>query len=133
MGTVEGVTLVPPLAGKALFEPGKPVAGRPLRHAPGLRFEDHAFRTRPAYDTTLFARALRDGVGSGGAVFDTPMPRYRLSDRELAALLAYLRQLGTTPPPGVDAHTIRLATVIAPDAAPRQQKAMADVLVAHYG
>lgn len=128
MGTVEGVTLVPPVAGKLLFEPGRPAAGRPLRHAPGLRFDDHAFRTRPAYDAALFARALRDGIGAGGAVFDTPMPRYRLSDRELAALLAYLRHLGATPPPGLDAHTIRLATVIAPDAEPRQQAAMTDLL-----
>lgn len=128
MGTVEGVTLVPPLAGDILFTPGRPPAGHQPRRAPGMALEDHAFRTRPAYDMSSFARAMRDGVGAGGATFDLPMPRYRLTDREIAALAAYLRQLGATPSPGLEAGVVHLATVVAPDVPERQQQAMLDVL-----
>jgi mono/diheme cytochrome c family protein len=128
MGTVEGVTRVPPVAGETLFAPGRPPAGHRPRRAPGMAFEDHAFRTRPAYAMASLARALRDGVGAGGAAFDPTMPRYRLADREIAALAAYLRQLGAVPPPGLEAGVVHLATVVAPDVPERQQQAMLDVL-----
>lgn len=94
-----------------------------------MALEDHAFRTRPAYDMASLARAMRDGVGAGGATFDLPMPRYRLSDREIAALAAYLRRTGARrPPPGLDAGVVHLATAVAPDVPERQQQAMLDVL-----
>jgi hypothetical protein len=41
------------------------------------------------------------------------MPRYRIDDRDLANLAAYLSTLGSEPSPGVDAATLRFATVIA--------------------
>lgn len=52
------------------------------------------FRLRPAYDEKLFARALRDGIDSGGRRFSSAMPRYELNDAEIASLNEYLRVLG---------------------------------------
>lgn len=128
MGTVEGVSIVPPITGATLFAPGRQPTGHQPRRAAGMTLEDHAFRIRPAYDTPRLARALRQGTGAGGAPFDALMPRYTLSDREVDALAAYLNSLAATPAPGVDDTTLHLATVLAPDTEPRQQQAMLDVL-----
>lgn len=128
MGTVEGVTVVPPIVGGVLFAPGRPPAGHLPRRATGMAFAEQAFRSRPAYDIALLARAVREGVGAGGADFEPTMPRYTVSDREVAAIAAYLRSLDAAPSPGIDADTVHLATVIAPDADARQQQAMVDVL-----
>ncbi len=132
MGTVEGVVIVPPVAGLGLFSPGRPASGHVPRRAAGMTLQDHAFRTRPAYDGASLGRALREGIGAGGVPFEPLMPRYTLSDREIAALSAWMRSLGSTPAPGVDdaasGGTLHLATVIAPDADPRQRDAMRAVL-----
>jgi hypothetical protein len=132
MGTVEGVVIVPPVAGEALFRPGQPASGHVPRRADGMTLQDHAFRTRPAYDEASLGRALRDGIGAGEVPFEPLMPRYILGNREIAALAAWMRSLGSTPAPGVDdaasGGMLHLATVIAPDADPRQRDAMRAVL-----
>jgi hypothetical protein len=128
MGTVEGVVVVPPITGPVLFAPGQPPAGHTPRRAAGMALQDHSFRTRPAYDAPRLARALREGMGAGDVPLDPLMPRYTLSERELAALQAWLESLGTGPVPGVGSTTLHLATVITPDADARQRDAMRDVL-----
>lgn len=47
----------------------------------------------PPYDRESFARALRQGVDPGGDRLESPMPRWRISDDEVDALIAYLKQL----------------------------------------
>ena len=66
-----------------------------------LLFAPDAQRRRPAYDEGTLARALRDGIDPAGRSLDPLMPRYRLGDGDVAALAAYLRQLGAAPSPGV--------------------------------
>lgn len=58
--------------------------------------------------------AVTKGVARGGAALGPTMPRYTLSDVEMSALLAYLKQVGRADdyPPGVDRQTIRLATML---------------------
>ncbi len=128
MGTVEGVVVVPPVTGAVLFAPGQAPAGHAPRRAAGVALLDHGFRTRPAYDAPRLARALREGVGAGDVPLDPLMPRYTLSARELAALQAWLESLGKGPVPGVGSTALHLATVITPDADPRQRDAMREVL-----
>lgn len=128
MGTVEGGVVVPPVTGAVLFAPGQTPAGHAPRRAAGVALLDHGFRTRPAYDTPGLARALREGMGPGGRPLDPLMPRYTLSDRELTALQAWLESLGAGAAPGVDSTALHLATVVTPDAEPRQRDAMRDVL-----
>jgi len=93
MGTAEGAYLVPPIAGRFLYA----VSSQP---------------PRPAYDQRTLARALRTGVDSAGRALDPLMPRYLLTDDEVAALAVYLRGLSSGPEPGIDDKTILLATVV---------------------
>ncbi len=46
-----------------------------------------------AYDEASFARAVRDGIDPEGDRLDAPMPQWRLTDAEMAALIAYLKSL----------------------------------------
>ncbi len=62
LGSSEGRTWVPPVAGRILFAPRS--SGR---------------RSRPGYDRAALARALRDGVDASGAPLDSLMPRYRIA------------------------------------------------------
>ena len=56
------------------------------------------------------------------------MPRFNLSDPDLQALIAYLRQLSQQWSPGVTETSIRFATVITPDVDPLRRKVMIDML-----
>lgn len=67
-------------------------------------------RRRPRYDDALLARALRDGRDSGDEPLSPVMPRYRMDDRDLADLLAYLRRLGDEPQPGLGDDELIVAT-----------------------
>jgi mono/diheme cytochrome c family protein len=109
MGVIEGDSIAAAVAAPLLFAPD-------------------AQRGRPAYDESTLARALRDGVDPLGRPIDPLMPRYRLGDRDVAALTAYLRQLGTDPSPGVGPHHLHLATVVAGDVDRERQRAVLDVL-----
>lgn len=69
-------------------------------------------RRRPAYDATTLTRAVREAVDAGGMPLGAIMPRYRIDDRDLDDLVAYLRRLGNEPRPGLDDSTITIATVV---------------------
>jgi mono/diheme cytochrome c family protein len=109
MGSAEGQVVVPSIAGPILFAD---------LHQP----------KRPAYDVATLARALRDGVGATGQPLDPLMPRYRLSDGEIAALAVYLASLPTGPSPGADDKEIRFATVVTDDVPPDVRDAVLEVL-----
>jgi len=111
MGTIESGRIPPALAGPLLF-------------APDVQ------RHRPAYSEATLARAVRAGIDSAGQPLDPLMPRFQLDDRDMAALAAYLRQLGATPSPGVGPDSLRLATVIAGDVEPDVEQAVLDVIEA---
>lgn len=109
MGTIESGRIPPALTGPLLF-------------APDVQ------RQRPAYSEATLARAVRAGVDSAGRPLDPLMPRFQLGDRDIAALAAYLRQLGAAPSPGVGPDSLRLATLIAGDVDPEIERAVLDVI-----
>lgn len=113
-GASEGQNSVPPVFGQALFGVFRP-PGRKPRHAPGISFQDLPFRTRPPYDEESLARAIREGVSPAGYHFQYLMPRFALGDRDMAALIAYLRTLNAGPSPGAGPSGGHVATVVAPD------------------
>ncbi|MHB8867286.1 MAG: c-type cytochrome [Thermoleophilia bacterium] len=47
----------------------------------------------PPFDRDSFARALRDGVEPDGGELKSPMPRWRVSDAQVDALIEYLQGL----------------------------------------
>ncbi len=79
---------------------------------------------RGAYDRDRFARAVRDGVAANGRTLAATMPRYRVDDAALDALLDYLRRLDGEQRRGVDAASVRL---LAPADAERRAGAAAAV------
>ena len=54
-------------------------------------------RRRPPYDEALLKRAITRGLDAGGGALHVAMPRYRLTSRDAADLIAYLRTLGADP------------------------------------
>ncbi len=133
MGSIEGnvknTILVPPITGGLLLAPSR-FAGAFLDSSHYYVPNDAWARalTRPAYDASTFARALREGLDAGGKPLIAPMMRYDLDDAAIAALLAYLSTLVAEPAPGVDKNTLHLATVVTPDASPAQTQAVLAVL-----
>jgi len=102
MGAAEGNYIVPPIAGQFLFSESPQPA-------------------RPAYDEESLATVMRDGVTPSGRQLNQLMPRYKLTEDEVAALAAYLRGLSSEQSPGVDDRIIRFAAVVTPDV-PREER-----------
>jgi hypothetical protein len=129
LGSKEGRIAVSPVIGPILYsKPSSSWPQRPGREAPlikPLRQE-----AREAYDDMSLARALRLGVDASGAPLDPLMPRYELSPSDMDALIAYLRQLSASPPPGLQDQTLHLATVVTPDADPVRARVVAETLAA---
>jgi hypothetical protein len=129
LGSREGEQPISPITGPVLFSKPKsswptrigrkPTAVTPIRH-----------EARLAYDETSLARAIRSGVDSSDQALNPLMPRFALGDTDMQAVVAYLRELGATPNPGVSEKTLRLATIITPDAPPERRQEVAEALSA---
>lgn len=68
-------------------------------------------RTRPAYTRTLLKRAIGLGYDAGGNPLDRAMPRYQMTQQDMADLLEYLEVLGREPQPGVTDDALRIAVI----------------------
>lgn len=79
---------------------------------------------RPAYTDETLARAIRDGVDPTGRALGPGMPRYPLSDPDMAVLVGYLKRLSAEPSPGVTGTALALATVIAGEVPAADRDAM---------
>ena len=123
-GTSEGRFAIRPIIGPALRQE-QTAAVQSVRGKARLGPSQ-----RPPYSEALVARAIRNGIDAAGKPLDPAMPRYTLSDAEMKSLAAYLFSLSAQPSPGVDEHDIHFATVIQPGVAPRQRRAMLDVMQA---
>jgi cytochrome c553 len=139
LGEVEGRTLIPPLTARYLYRPRSENRPGDLEDAslataePGARAELLPQVERSAYTDATLARAIREGVGPDGRRFDPLMPRFRISDSDMASLIAYLKQLSSRPSPGVGDATLQFATIIAPDADPVKRRGMLSVLEHFFG
>ncbi len=116
IGSLEGGVATPPTNGATLFRTvrklhnGVEVATWPVR--------------RPAYTDETLAKALWGGVDATGRVMDEVMPRYQLTDEDMAILIYYLKWLSSEFSPGVSNSTLRLATVITDDVSPDERDTM---------
>jgi ABC-type branched-subunit amino acid transport system substrate-binding protein len=71
-------------------------------------------RTHPPYDEKSVKRAITLGFDPAGNALNPTMPRYRMSQADVADLIAYLKRVGNEPVPGVSATTVRLGAWLAP-------------------
>ncbi|NTV96129.1 MAG: c-type cytochrome, partial [Thiobacillus sp.] len=124
LGTAEGYVVIRPIAGPDLFQTRVATPATPrIAHQLGQP-------TRPAYDDTSLARAIRAGVDVTGRQMQPTMPRYALDEVQMRALTAYLKTLSADPPPGVTDEDIHLATVIQPGVPEARRRAMLAVIEA---
>ena len=121
MGGMEGDVIVPPINGPSLY------AGQKLRERTVIAMDPRRGRflnqSHAPYDLETLGAAIRSGVHVSGRTMHVLMPRYHVSDHEVAALKAYLDQLSAKYPPGVTDHTAHFATVIAPGIDPDRKDA----------
>ena len=133
-GTSEGKNIITPITGEYLFPEVVAEASLNTDISAKTQQQQRALSwlgdSPIAYTQTMFSRALSDGVNRAGQAMDRLMPRYALSDKEIAALVAYLKSLSAYSEPSVDKTTVHFATVIMPGAKPGQSQAMLDVLKA---
>jgi ABC-type branched-subunit amino acid transport system substrate-binding protein len=73
-----------------------------------------AWRSRPAYTEALLIRAVTTGEDSSGRWLGPGMPRFRLTIADAADLVAYLRELGSRPDPGVGADALSIGIILPP-------------------
>lgn len=69
-------------------------------------------RSHPAYTESSLKRAITEGVDPAGNPILVAMPRYRMTESDLSALMAYMRGLGEVHDPGLTSDTIRIGTVL---------------------
>jgi len=116
LGSKEGGVYTPPTNGRNLYRPqrafyqGVEVSGGPPR--------------RPAYTDESLADSIRGGIESSGRIMHDAMPRYKLTDDEMAILIFYLKALSSDFSPGVSDRSIRFATVITDDVSAEEKEAM---------
>ena len=123
LGGQEGRTLIPPITTRFLFHPHTgSAADIELPYVPGARPD------REPYTPESLARAIRDGIDSGGRTLSYLMPRYALDDADMAALVTHLQAIDRRNVPGVTSRELHFATIITPDADPALRRAMLDVL-----
>jgi len=127
LGMVEGKIVIPPIAGRLLFAPGRRIAPDSPAHGDATHLPPTPLN-RGAYDQASLARAIREGVGANGQPLDYLMPRFDLDDASMHELIAYLRRLSTGRVPGVTDSTLNFATIVTPDADPVERRGMLDVL-----
>ena len=123
LGAQAGTRLIPPVAGRYLFH-----ARNREDNDEGLPFVAGMHGDREPYSEATLARAIRDGVDSEGHPLDYMMPRFALNDRDMAALIAYLKSLAPSRVPGVTDSLLHFATIITPEADPQKAEGMLNVL-----
>ncbi|MDB6091086.1 MAG: hypothetical protein JWN85_3870 [Gammaproteobacteria bacterium] len=123
----EGRRTIPPIAGSYLFHPRAANADElDLPFVEGMRAD------RDPYTEETLARAIRTGIGADGRSLSYLMPHFRLADAEMAALIAYLKQLSPGRVPGVTRSVLHFATIVTPDADPLESKGVIEVLTRFF-
>ncbi len=123
LGAKEGRSSVPPITARYLFrQGGQADVDRAIPYVPTMRGE------REPYTEATLAKVIRQGIDSQGRRLTGLMPRYEISDADMASLIAYLKRLDMRRVPGVTESTLHFATIITPDADPRKRQGMLDVM-----
>ena len=125
LGGTEGIEIISPISGPALFGEKGAVIVEHLR-----RFNRSLSAAHLPYDHNTFATAVRSGENISGGKLNTLMPRYQFTDSEIDDLMAYLRTLSTNKSPAVNNKEIHIASVITPDVSEANKKAFIETIQA---
>lgn len=124
MGSLEGNIVVTPITGRFLFatEDNRPLA------LVDQRAPKNVTRAHKPYTKTSFTKVLHDGVNVDGHTLSPLMPKYQLNAAEIKGLMAYLGQLSAEVSAGVDADSIRFATIVTPDVDSKKRDALVGMM-----
>ena len=81
--------------------------------APGEH--QHETRTHGPFDEAALVEAIRQGVDPAGNDFEVTMPKYIMTDEDMADLVAYLKVIGLEEHPAIVDGRIRIGTVLPVD------------------
>ena len=110
LGSYEGQVVTLPTNGIKLYQPSYSGGLSELSQTEWEKVPKQ-FRfsiLRPAYTHESLANAILGGVDSGGRILDAIMPRYQLEEKDMSILISYLKELSSTPSPGVTETTLLL-------------------------
>jgi len=94
---------------------------------------DEGGRKHQAFSETSFVRMLTAGMDPAGNKLAVAMPTYRMSQEDMANLIAYLKRIETDTDPGVSDTSIVLGTVLPEKTAlSGLAQSMGDVLQAYF-
>src|SRR5215213_10073186 len=94
---------------------------------------DEGGRKHQAFSETSFVRMLTAGMDPAGNKLAVAMPTYRMSQEDMANLIAYLKRIETDTDPGVSDTSIVLGTVLPEkNALSGLAQSMGDVLQAYF-
>jgi ABC-type branched-subunit amino acid transport system substrate-binding protein len=136
LGSIEGGVFTTPTNGRTLYEKRDlPGSGNNRRNT-GMNMASKKKgvtpiqppTSRPAYTDETLADVLRGGKDPSGRMLDMIMPRYNLSDSDMAIMVAYLKTLSNEFSPGVDDYSINFATIITEGVPADQADAMMNTL-----
>lgn len=123
LGSVEGEVVTPPTNGRILYQPREPYI-KGAEFVPYISNYAKYLPVRPAYTDASLARLIQLGVDpTERSVLDV-MPRYDVSDQDVALLITYLKSLSDQRPPGVSESEIKFATVIVEGSDPVKVESM---------
>ena len=90
-------------------------------------------REHGAFDEKLITRSLVQGTDPAGNPLAVAMPRYRMSQEDIADLIAYLKRIEDDRDPGLTDTSITVGTILPKDGAFAEiGAAMKDVLTAYF-
>lgn len=94
---------------------------------------DDGGRKHQAFSETSFVRMLTAGLDPAGNKLAVAMPTYRMSQEDMANLIAYLKRIETDTDPGINDTSIVLGTVLPEKTAlSGLAQSMGDVLQAYF-
>jgi len=103
------------------------VLTKPYGHA------DDGGRKHPPFTESSFARAMTAGIDPAGNKLAVAMPSYRMTQEDMANLIAYLKVIEHDNDPGITPTSIVLGTVLPEKTALRGlAQSMGDVLQAYF-
>lgn len=89
-------------------------------------------RKHPPYDERSLKKAIAMGLDPAGNSLHVAMPRFRLSQQDMADLIAYMKTLGHQSDPGVSDTAIRIGAVLPPSGLAGMGKAVREALAARF-
>lgn len=88
-------------------------------------------RKRPPYTATSFRNAVRSGKDAGGNALADAMPRFNLTDKQLADVWAFLAVVEEMTDPGISEDTVTVGVILDPaNPATKAQQKLLNVLSA---